>query len=131
MEIKELVKTAHGMAKAKGWHEGTPRTALELHMLVVSEIAEASEEVRNRSGAFYLRGSAGRTPDVDPTEQGVLVSLQANPGGKPEGEATELADAIIRIADIFGARGWDLEAVLKAKMAYNATRPHRHGGKAL
>lgn len=48
---------------------------------------------------------------------------------KPEGHAVELADALIRALDYFGAKGWDLEEIVKAKMAYNATRSHRHGGK--
>jgi len=107
MQIRDFVKKAHGMAKKKGWHE-TERTPLEIHALIHSEIAEATEQVREGASAFY-----------------------ANPQDrkKPEGEAVELADAVIRIADYFGKKGWDLERVIKKKMAYNASRPHRHGGK--
>ena len=48
---------------------------------------------------------------------------------KPEGELIELADAVIRIFDYAGAKGWDLEEAIKLKMTYNKTRSHRHGGK--
>lgn len=36
--------------------------------------------------------------------------------------AVELADAVIRIADLCGHLGIDLEAAIDLKMAYNETR---------
>ena len=51
--------------------------------------------------------------------------------GKPEGVASELADVIIRVLDT--ARAYDIDVVpmIQTKMAFNATRPHRHGNKHL
>lgn len=46
---------------------------------------------------------------------------------KPEGVAVELADAVIRIADLCGYLGIDLDTVISEKMAYNETRPFKHG----
>lgn len=46
------------------------------------------------------------------------------------GDATELADAIIRILDYAGFRGIDVAGALMAKMAYNLTRPKMHGKNA-
>lgn len=43
--IKELVEQVHATAKEKGWWD-QPRNPLEIHMLIVSEIAEATEEAR-------------------------------------------------------------------------------------
>jgi len=105
MTLNELVRKAHDRAKKSGWWN-PGKSAPEVHMLIVTEIAEATEAVRVDCEAFYLDSR-----------------------GKPEGEAVELADAVIRIADYFGHMGWDLEEVVKAKMAYNETRPHRHGDK--
>jgi len=38
---------------------------------------------------------------------------------------------VIRVADLCGKLGIDLDFALTMKMEYNQTRPHRHGGKAL
>lgn len=43
--------------------------------------------------------------------------------------AEELADCCIRIFDYCGARKINLEKSLLKKMAYNKTRPFRHGKK--
>ena len=45
MTIDELVKEAHGTAIDKGWWI-YPRTALEIHALIHSEVAEATEAAR-------------------------------------------------------------------------------------
>jgi NTP pyrophosphatase (non-canonical NTP hydrolase) len=107
MELKEWQKRAYEISKSKGWYdpELVPATSLERHMLMVSEIAEATEEVRNGSLPIYTKD------------------------GKPEGEAIELADTVIRIMDYFESKGWDLESAIKIKCEYNETRPYRHGGK--
>lgn len=51
--------------------------------------------------------------------------------GKPEGVPSELADTIIRILDMCGYYGIDIERILNEKMEYNHTRAHRHGGKTM
>jgi NTP pyrophosphatase (non-canonical NTP hydrolase) len=111
MRLNTLMNHSHSMAKKKGWWD-SERSPLEIHMLIVSEIAEATEAARTDPSPFYF----------------VATGKPGDPQ-KPEGEAVELVDAIIRIADYFGKKGWDLEEVVKAKLTYNATRPHRHGGK--
>lgn len=114
MTLNELRDEAYATAKEKGWHD-KPRSPLEVHMLIVSEVAEATEEVRK--------------PDESRFKMGYCLN---NPyGGKPEGEAVELVDAVIRIANYFGEKGWDLEEIVRAKMDYNKTRSHRHGGKTI
>ena len=42
-------------------------------------------------------------------------------------KSIERADAVIRIADLCGHLGIDLEAASDLKMAYNETRPFKHG----
>jgi NTP pyrophosphatase (non-canonical NTP hydrolase) len=109
MQIKEWQKRVYDIAKSKGWYdESVPQsTRVERHMLMVSEIAEATEEIRNGQLPIYSKD------------------------GKPEGEAIELADCVIRIMDYFESQGWDLEAAIKTKSEYNETRPYRHGGKTI
>ena len=41
----------------------------------------------------------------------------------------ELADTIIRVLDLCAFKGIDIQAHIKAKMRYNALRPHKHGKK--
>lgn len=108
MEIKELVEQSFALAADKGFWDLEPNIGEKL-MLVVSELVEALEEHR-----------AGNS----------LTELTINDRtGKPEGFSVELADAVIRIADLCGYLNIDLEAVIAAKHAYNVSRPHKHGKK--
>jgi NTP pyrophosphatase (non-canonical NTP hydrolase) len=106
--IGELVKSAHQNAVNKGWYE-EPRTFGDMIALIHSELSEALEDYR-----------IGHNPNKVWYE-----------GKKPCGIPIELADACIRIFDMCGYFGIDLEKAIREKMAYNATRPQRHGGKRI
>ena len=126
--INQWVTEIHNYAVTKGWWE-RPRTPLEIHMLCVSELAEATEEVRNNKPSLYKRvildaGMGTREAEF------CAVEPQFSMFGKIEGEQAELADCVIRIFDYFGKQGWDLEEVIRLKHEYNLTRPYRHGNKS-
>lgn len=116
LDIHELIKESHQTAVEKGWWENDDRSFMECLMLVVSEIAEAGEEYR-KFGTHPHKMIYYEQLDER------IVS------GKPEGIAVELADALIRIADLCGKHNIPLKEALRTKLAYNKTRPHRHGGK--
>jgi NTP pyrophosphatase (non-canonical NTP hydrolase) len=87
-------------------------------MLIVSELAEAQDE---------LRSGYGVTETYYPTSQSGLGDV---PGvHKPEGLPSELADVVIRAFGLAYEAGIDLSAAIYEKMAYNDTRPYKHGRK--
>ena len=114
MTIKEMQKQVHGLAVVKGWYDGVnnydPTWILARVMLMVSELAEASEEVRK----------PGFNPD----------RIYYSDKGKPEGFAVELADCVIRIMDTCDSLGIDLQDMILEKHEYNKTRPYKHGKTA-
>ena len=128
MIISELVNEIFEWGKSKGWHDGKPRSALEDHALFHSEIGEATEEVRAGNPIIYQL-------QTDPVHPGA-TKFKVEPDDelwdsdfKPEGEAIELADTVIRIMHYFGTKGWDLEKAIELKMIFNHKRLYRHGNK--
>lgn len=108
MTITELVNDAHAASRSKGWYDGedAKRNVGEMLALLHSEVSEALEDYRDGKMAEYT------------TET-----------GKPCGFPSELADVAIRLGDLCGYLGIDLEGAVARKMAFNETRAHRHGGK--
>ena len=92
-------------AVRKGWLDlDKPREPLHLLMLVVTELAEAAEAFRTGNPPCERPGME-RFSHVE----------------------EEIADAVIRLFQMAGEFGWDLEAAISAKMEFNETRPHMHG----
>ena len=108
--INQLILESHETAKAKGWWDDPNRNIPELLALIHSEVSEALESYRDH-------GKEG------------LSKVWSDEHDKPEGFTVELADVLIRIADLCGEFELDLESAIKSKLSYNETRPYRHGGK--
>lgn len=110
LTMDAIQQDAHRITCEKGfWDEscGQKPTIPEKLALVHAEVSEALEEFRN---------------DSDVTKVYFV-------DGKPEGFGVELADVIIRVADLAEKHGICLSALIKMKMRFNATRPRRHGNK--
>lgn len=60
----------------------------------------------------------------------VSEALEADRKGDAENFAEELADVCIRIFDLCGSRGIDLDDAINQKMERNKLRSYKHGGKA-
>jgi NTP pyrophosphatase (non-canonical NTP hydrolase) len=119
-ELNSLAHTIYLDNKAKGFHESERNKGEEL-MLVVTELGEAMECVRKD---WYARWD-DYDKDID---SGMLFPL-AFKGNIKDTYEDEIADAIIRLLDICGSRGIDIEKHIIHKMNYNRTRPYKHGKK--
>lgn len=139
MPLKVLIQEAYENSAAHGFHQGeenmTPLQRLGKYMLMVTEVAEAVEEVRqgdmevlydhlpNDPRMHMLHERFALTKfDKDGNQTGISL-------GKPVGILSEEADIIIRVFDEVGRRG-QIEAfvrVLIEKMLWNRTRPVMHG----
>jgi NTP pyrophosphatase (non-canonical NTP hydrolase) len=119
--INQLVTEAHENAKSKGWWD-EDRSFGEVIALMHSELSEALEDYRD-----------GIAPDqmFYQAKDGSVWEKKDDWFVKPCGIPSELADVVIRVFDACGRYGIDLESAIAEKMAYNATRPHKHGGKVI
>lgn len=104
--------------KANGWDDHRD-FGVEV-ALIHSEVSEAFEEYR-----------AGRGINERYYQTVVLDDGSTHQTGKPEGIPSELADVLIRVLDVAHRNGVDLDEVVAEKLAYNATRGFRHGGKVV
>jgi NTP pyrophosphatase (non-canonical NTP hydrolase) len=102
-EFNAIADGVHATAIDKGWWEAE-RNNGEAMALIHSEVSEALEALRH---------------DNPPDDKVPEFS----------GVEAELADVIIRIMDLSKARGWKVAEALIAKIAFNETRSHKHGGK--
>lgn len=115
-----LTRVCHGLAHSSGWWTDLKTgedlrehdNEMEKLMLVVTEVAEAAEGYRK-----------DLADDKIPHRKMVEV---------------ELADAVIRIFDLAGAKGYDIGGAIAEKLVFNSTREDhklenrkKEGGKRL
>lgn len=112
--MENLCKSAHDNAKAKGFWDGDENRNIPTKIaLIHSELSELLEAFR--SGPQYC---------------GKPCEILCKDGVRPlTAIEEEIADVMIRLADLCGFLGVDLGRVTLAKMEYNAKRPQMHGGK--
>lgn len=126
--LNQLRDEIHENAKNKGFWD-SPRETGTLLMLCVSELSEAMEA--DRRGEYADIAAYNECENADDIFEGdkqmyLVSSFQCLIKDTFE---DELADTIIRILDICGARGIDIDKHIELKMKYNQTRERMHGKK--
>lgn len=111
--LNRLARVINIINDEKGWNDDTVDTHDPTWLgaqlaLIHSEVSEALEDVRD----------------------GNMVT-QLDPRGKPCGFPSELADTLIRVLHLAARCNIDIEHEVHIKLAFNKTRPARHGGKTL
>lgn len=155
MEINELKSSVHNMAKAKGWWD--PKTNEEMDAeaklaRIAVEHVELSDKLEAARVGKVFAMRAIPLPSIEsmsPRQIALLSKIalvhselseateavmlnrpdECEIDGKPEGLVVELADAVIRIFDMSGGFLLDIFGAIMRKVAYNKTRPMKHGGK--
>lgn len=112
--LNKAAHQIHAIAQDKGFWDNERETGTLL-MLCVSELSEALEADRK-----------GRVANLDKFDQGIAYGDIFETYVKDTFE-DELADTVIRILDLCGARGIDIERHIELKLKYNATRERMHG----
>ena len=122
MTINELIEKAHSAAKDKGFWDQERNTG-ELLMLIVSECGEALEAHRKGRRANLRAFDTSMEPCMWKLVDGEMVKRESMPEKALAGCFSdyvkgsfedELADIVIRIADLCGGRGWALPSTIPA-----------------
>lgn len=102
------------------WPEG--RNLGEVCALIHSEVSELLEYLR-KGGVNQFCDKQIEMPCDFVNESG------KHPARQMKGVEEELADIIIRCLDFAGHLDIDIQLAIEQKLAYNSSRPHKHGKK--
>jgi len=122
--LNDAAQQIHAAARNKGFWDSERETGTLL-MLCVSELSEALEADRENRFAkleHYEENMKGYTPENSPLSFESLFTMDIK-----DTFEDEIADTVIRILDLCGARGIDIERHINLKLKYNATRERMHG----
>lgn len=126
--LNDAANQIHTVAKNKGFWDSERETGTLL-MLCVSELSEALEADRKDRFANLKMYDKMVAKVQDYTREDFKLEKEKfyfEENIKDTFE-DELADTVIRILDLCGARGIDLERHINLKLKYNATRERMHG----
>ena len=122
MNLNELAKVIHTNNKQKGFYD-EPKNIGEMLALIHSEVSEALEADR-RNQYSKIPERIWEEIEEAPNDKKFRKMFQENCKDRFE---DEMADVIIRVLDMCAYLEIDIQKHLKAKIEYNALRPHKHG----
>ena len=119
--FNELSKEQHERMVEKGFYDGSKQIGTLL-MLTVSELSEALEADRKgrhsdlKEFEAHLQEGISEEQKKDAFKQYIKDTFE-----------DEIADTFIRLLDLCGYLGIDIDSHIKHKMWFNSTRPPKHG----
>ena len=126
--LNEVRDAIHTNCIAKGFWEDHNTNITEKIMLVVTELSEAVEAMRKLSKEELISEIQGNSATIEAFDLYGYDHYDFEKFVK-DSIGDEFADSIIRILDLCGRLGIDIEGHIKYKMVYNSTRPYLHGKK--
>lgn len=132
MEISTLQEESWRIAEDKGFHEARDSNTAIALSLIHSEVSEALEADRSGWDDVELAGDlhyqAGKAETEGEEELAELLE-EAGEEIMPDTIGEELADIMIRVADLAEEENVDLQQEVEKKMSINEDREEMHGGK--
>lgn len=129
--LSTMQREVHEVNKENGWFE-SDRSFGEDIALLHSEVSEMLEAHRDgQDNTWYehkpdcLHFPLNDLHDLEPKREGCTCTP------KPMGVGSEAADILVRLLDTCTRHSIDIAFEFHTKVAYNATRGHKHGGKVL
>lgn len=116
-DINELADAIHANAREKGFHPEDEKREVYVANQCNNMHAEVTELWDSYRGGY----------ESDPCDKQDKMDALGLPTLTAECE--EVADIIIRALDVSRRLGIDIVRAINIKMAYNATRPYKHGKK--
>jgi len=117
--INEVARNCYNVAASKGWHENEAnKTDLQLVETFVANCHAEVSELWEAARGGKLRKLCDKADKMEELGIAPLTCLQE-----------ELADIVIRVFDFSESIGVNIASAIDRKSSFNATRPHRHGGK--
>lgn len=119
--VNQIADAAFANAQSKGFHDSIATT--HPHEFIKGGVCLLHEEVSELFSALRAKTFFDLCDKAD-----TMLAL-----GLPQLTCAEeeYADIVIRVFDQCRRLGIDIQAAIQVKHAYNTTRPHMHGGKAL
>lgn len=126
MGLNVLCDEALRIAREHGFNEASVGEEIAL---MHSELSEALEDFRAGHApteSWYLDKKSGQIVTGQPCTP-TTSSGQPHPDFKPCGIPSEMADVVIHVLHFCGKHAIDLDKAVKEKMAFNESRPFKHG----
>lgn len=127
MNINTLIELSHATAKEKGFWD-SERNLPELLMLTVSELSEALEALRKEhKSSPDIVASLYNSYVEDPHPMDAETFKHEFESHVKNSFEDEITDTAIRLFDLCGGLGIDLETHILLKINYNKLRGYKHG----